>query len=138
MVERRRSTICITALAVCAFGTALDTSAVSSLIITDFARNAPGQFVPGWTAETDIFANDFFVAQRTTNLTSNFNALSSPIPENASLLCTDAPSSAGGAAFYRLVEPAAFTAFDRPGAFTAYAATDTGTNGRLPTAAKPH
>jgi len=57
------------------------------------------------------------MAKDNTSLCSNFNALSSPISENASLNPIDAPLGFGSAAFHRVPEPTAFTVLYPPGAF---------------------
>jgi hypothetical protein len=58
-----------------------------------------------------------WMAEGAASLHFNFNALSSPISENASLTYTGAPLGAGSAAFHRVSEPTAFTVLYPPGAF---------------------
>jgi hypothetical protein len=97
--------------------------AAPAFAITSLSRNASGQTVLRWTAETNAFGNLLFTVQGSVSATS-FAAISGPISEISSLVFTDSVLSASSSAFYRIAAAPAFTPLNQSGAFTAYAASN--------------
>src|SRR5215471_11836604 len=98
--------------------------AAPALAITNCSRLSDGSVAIGWSAETNSFANLFFIVQGTATLGVGFTNISSPISETSALVYTHAVLNAGSAGFYRVAAPPAFTSLDQSGAFSAYAATN--------------
>jgi hypothetical protein len=97
---------------------------LSELRITAVTHPSASTAVVAWTAETNAFGNLFFTVESTASLTTSFNLVSQPIPENSTLVFTDLVAGAASTAFYRVAATPAFTPLGQAGAFSAYPATN--------------